>query len=35
MVAMSDAVIFMLSLIFSVLTVGLLILCDRLLEGRV
>jgi hypothetical protein len=31
---MSDFVILVLSVIFSVLTVGQLILCDRLLEGR-
>jgi hypothetical protein len=32
---MSDVVILVLSVIFSVLTAGLLILCDRLQEGRV
>ena len=31
---MSDVVIFVLSMIFSAFTIGLLILCDRLLEGR-
>jgi len=31
---MSDFVILALSVVFSILTVGLLILCDRLLEGR-
>jgi hypothetical protein len=31
---MSDLVIFVLSVVFSALTVGLLVLCDRLLEAR-